>query len=66
LELTAARTRKNRRIIVLNTVQKIEAAIEKLSPRERRELAAWFEERRALLNAADALFQVYDSEEQGK
>jgi len=47
-------------------VTEIETAIEKLSPQERRELAAWYEERQALLNAADALFQVYEDEEREK
>jgi hypothetical protein len=47
----------------MSTVQEIETAIEKLSPQQQRELAAWYEERQALLNASDALFQVYDREE---
>jgi hypothetical protein len=50
----------------MSTVQEIETAIEKLSPQQQRELAVWYEERQALLNASDALFQVYDREEQGK
>jgi len=50
----------------MSTVQEIETAIEKLSPQQQRELAAWYEERQALLNASDALFQVYDREEHGK
>lgn len=49
----------------MSTVAEIEAAIEKLSPQEHRELAAWYEERQALLNGADALFQVYDRQESG-
>jgi uncharacterized protein YukE len=57
---------KNRRVTAMSTVQEIETAIEKLSPPQQRELAAWYEERQALLNAADALFQVYDREEEGK
>ena len=48
----------------MSTVPEIEAAIEKLSPPELRELAAWYEERQALLNAADFLGQAYDAEEQ--
>lgn len=47
----------------MSTVAEIEAAIEKLSPNELRELAAWYEQRQALLNSADALFQVYEDEE---
>jgi hypothetical protein len=50
----------------MGTVAEIESAIEKLSPQERRELAAWYEERQALLNSADALFQSYDHEEPAK
>jgi hypothetical protein len=61
-----AKCRKNRRVIAMSTVQEIETAIEKLSPQQQRELAAWYEERQALLNASDALFQVYDREEHGK
>jgi hypothetical protein len=47
----------------MSTVEEIESAIEKLSPQERRELTAWFEERQALLKSADATFQSYDEEE---
>lgn len=50
----------------MSTVSEIEAAIEKLSPQEQRELAAWYEQRQALLNAADALFQSYEEEEQSE
>ncbi len=50
----------------MSTVTEIESAIEKLSPAERRELAAWYEERQALLNASDSLFQSYDDEERAK
>ena len=50
----------------MGAVVEFESAIEKLSPQERRELAAWYEERQALLNAADSLFQSYDDEEQAK
>ncbi len=50
----------------MSTVAEIESAIEKLSPQERRELAAWYEERQALLNSTDSLFQSYDDEEQPK
>ena len=50
----------------MSTVIEIESAIEKLSPQELGELAAWYEERQALLNASDSLFQAYDGEEQGK
>lgn len=48
----------------MSTVAEIETAIEKLSPAEQRELTAWFEERQALLNSSDALFRMYDQEEE--
>ncbi|HWZ95633.1 MAG TPA: hypothetical protein VNW30_10600 [Opitutaceae bacterium] len=57
---------KNRKVVAMSTVQEIETAIEKLSPQQQRELAAWYEERQALLNASDALLQVYDREEEAK
>ena len=50
----------------MSTVTEIESAIKKLSPSERRELATWYEERQALLNTSDSLFQSYDDEEQAK
>jgi hypothetical protein len=56
----------NRIVSGMSTVAEIESAIEKLSPQEQRELAAWYEERQALLNASDMLFQAYDNEEQAR
>jgi hypothetical protein len=47
----------------MSTVEEIESAIEILSPQESRELAGWYEERQALLNSADSIFQSYDAEE---
>ena len=47
----------------MSTVAEIEAAIEKLPPSQQRELAAWIEERQALLSSSDALFGLYDGEE---
>lgn len=61
-----AKRGETRIVPAMSTVTEIESAIEKLSPQERRELAAWYEERQALLNASDALFQAYDDEEQAK
>jgi hypothetical protein len=61
-----AKRAKTRSLRAMSTVQEIETAIEKLTPEQQRELAAWYEERLALINASDALFQVYDSEEHGK
>ena len=37
--------------------------VEKLNPQEVREFAAWFEQRQAMLNAAEATFLAYDEEE---
>lgn len=54
------------RVNGMSTVSEIEAALEKLSPMEQRQLAAWYEERQALLNAADSLFQTYDTEEKAR
>jgi len=50
----------------MSAVHKIETAIEKLTPPQQRELAVWDEERQALLNASEALLQVYGREEQGQ
>jgi sensor histidine kinase regulating citrate/malate metabolism len=47
----------------MSTVIEIESAVEKLSPQEAREFAAWFEQRQAMLNAAEATFLAYDEEE---
>lgn len=48
----------------MSTVTEIETAVEKLTPQELREFAAWFEERQALLNSSEALFRLYDEEEE--
>ena len=47
----------------MSTVAEIEAAVEKLSAPDLREFMAWIEERQALLQASDLLFQMYDKEE---
>ena len=47
----------------MSTVIEIESALEKLSPKQVREFAAWFEQRQALLNAAEATFLGYDEDE---
>jgi cytochrome c553 len=47
----------------MSTVVEIESAVDKLSPQEIREFAAWFEQRQAMLNAAEATFLAYDEEE---
>ena len=54
---------KKTSVVRMSTVAEIETAIEKFSPQEQRELEAWSEERRALLNASDSLFRLYDDEE---
>ena len=47
----------------MSTVTEIESAVEKLNPQESRAFAAWYEQRQALLNAAEATFLAYDEEE---
>ena len=42
----------------------IEAAIEKLPPADYRELLKWLEEHQAMIGASEALFAMYDEEEQ--
>lgn len=48
---------------LMSTVVEIEAAVEKLNPKEVLEFAAWFEQRQALLNAAESVFIGYDEDE---
>jgi len=48
----------------MSTVAEIEAAIEKLQPEEYRKLLAWIEEHQAMAGASEALFEMYDDEEQ--
>ena len=55
---------KYRNVPRMSTVTEIETAVEKLAPQELREFVAWFEERQALLNASEALFRMYDEEEE--
>jgi hypothetical protein len=52
-------------IIPMSTVAEIEAAIEKLPPAEVRKVRDWLEERQQMLNSSEALFQMFDKEEQG-
>jgi hypothetical protein len=47
----------------MSTVTEIEAAIEKLTPEQAREVAAWLDERQQLTNSSEAVFQMYDEEE---
>ena len=48
----------------MSTVIEIEAAIEKLPPADYRELLSWIEEHQAMIGASEALFMMYDEEEQ--
>ncbi len=48
----------------MSNVAEIEAAIEKLPSAELTELVSWLKEYRAMTSAADALFFMYDEEEQ--
>lgn len=48
----------------MSTVAEIEAAIEKLPPAEFGELLAWIEEYQVMVGASQALFAMYDEEEQ--
>jgi hypothetical protein len=47
----------------MSTVAEIETAIERLSPPEVAELAAWLEEYQQMINASSQVFQMYDREE---
>lgn len=51
---------------VMSTVAEIEAAIEKLPPADLSELVAWLEEYQVMVSASDALFGMYDEEEQSR
>ena len=48
----------------VSTVTEIKAAIEKLPSADDRDLLAWIEEHQALVGASEALFTMYDEEEQ--
>lgn len=48
----------------MSKVTEIEAAIEKLPPADYRELLAWIEEHQAMVGASEALFAIYDEEEE--
>jgi len=47
----------------MSPVIEIESAVEKLSPQQAHEFAAWFEQRQAMLNAAEVTFLGYDEDE---
>jgi len=48
---------------VVTAIAEIESAIERLSPEEVKELAAWFEEYQQMINASAEIFSMYDQEE---
>jgi hypothetical protein len=50
-------------IHAMTAVAEIESAIERLSPAEVKELAAWFEEYQQMVNASAEIFSLYDEEE---
>jgi hypothetical protein len=48
----------------MSSVAEIESAIERLSPAEVAELAAWFDEYQRMINASAEIFSMYDREEE--
>lgn len=47
----------------MSSVAEIESAIERLSPAEVNQVAAWLEEYQQMINASAAMFTLYDREE---
>jgi hypothetical protein len=47
----------------MTAVAEIESAIERLSPAEVKELAAWLEEYQQMVNASADIFSMYEQEE---
>jgi len=47
----------------MTAIAEIESAIERLSPAEVKELAAWLEEYQQMVNASAEIFSLYDQEE---
>jgi hypothetical protein len=50
----------------MTAVAEIESAIEKLSPVEVKELAAWLDEYQQMVNASGEIFSIYDKDEGAK
>jgi len=50
----------------MTPVAEIESAIEKLTPAEVKELAAWLEEYQQMINASAEIFASYEKEEAGR
>jgi hypothetical protein len=49
---------------IVTTIAEIESAIERLSPAEVKELAAWLDEYQQMVNASAEIFSLYDKEEE--
>jgi tRNA isopentenyl-2-thiomethyl-A-37 hydroxylase MiaE len=47
----------------MTAIAEIESAIERLSPAEVKELAAWLDEYQQIINASAEIFSMYDQEE---
>ena len=47
----------------MTSIAEIESAIERLSPVEVKELAAWLEEYQQMISASAEIFSLYDEEE---
>jgi hypothetical protein len=47
----------------MSSVAEIEAAIERLSPDQVNQIAAWLEEYQQMINASAEMFSLYDKEE---
>jgi hypothetical protein len=47
----------------MTAIAEIESAIERLSPAEVKELAAWLDEYQQMINASAEIFSLYDQEE---
>ena len=50
----------------MSTVAEIESAIERLPGKDLRELLSWMDDYRAALGATEALFSMYDEEDQNR
>jgi hypothetical protein len=50
-------------IDIVTAIAEIESAIERLSPAEVKELAAWLDEYQQIINASAEIFSMYDQEE---
>lgn len=48
----------------MSSVAEIESAIERLSPAQVEELAAWLDQYREMIHAAGGVFAMYDREKQ--